>query len=83
MIFKYWVEFDEDGEIKALHKFKSGCETACKEYVVKLIPISRKNEELVKNADKAAEAAKRIVKGIKKLDIEVHKAVKDLRRLKI
>ena len=83
MILKYWVEFDEEGEIKALHKFKSGCETVCKEYIVKLIPISRKNEELAKNADRAAESAKRIVSGIKKLDTEIHKAVKDLRRLKI
>lgn len=83
MIFKYWIEFDEDGEIKALHKSKYECETTCKEYIVKLIPIDRKNEEMVKNVDKAAEAAKRIVSGIKKLDTEVHKAVKDLRRLKI
>ncbi len=83
MIFKYWVEFDEAGEIKVLHKFKDACKVPCKEYIVKLIPISRKNEELAKNADKAAESAKCIVKGIKKLDTEIHKAIKDLRRLKI
>ena len=80
MIFKYWVEFDEDGEIKALHKSDH---KDCKEYIVKLIPIDRKNEELTKNADKATESAKRVVAGIKKLDTEVHKAIKDLRRLKI
>ena len=83
MIFKYWIEFDEDGEIKALHKFKYECETPCKEYVVKLIPIDRKNEELTESADEAAKSAKRIVKGIKRLDTEVHKAIKDLRRFKI
>lgn len=83
MIFKYWVEFDKEGEIKALYKSKDGCETPCKEYIVKLIPINRKNEELTKNADKAAESAKRVVVGLKKLDTEVHKAIKDLRRLKI
>lgn len=83
MIFKYWVEFDEDGEIKVLHKSKSECKATCKEYIVKLIPINRKNEELTKNANKAAESAKRVVVGIKKLDTEVHKAIKDLRRLKI
>jgi len=83
MIFKYWITFDEDGEIKELYKSKDECKTGCKEYIVKLIPISRKNESLAKSADKAAESAKRIVSGIKKLDIEVHKAIKDLRRLKI
>lgn len=83
MIFKYWVEFDEDGEIKTLHKFKSECASTCKEYIVKLIPIDRTNEELTKNAEEAAESAKRIVKGIKRLDTEVHKVVRDLRRIKI
>jgi hypothetical protein len=83
MIFKYWIEFDEEGEIKAFYKSKYECKVPCKEYVVKLIPIDRKNEELTKNAAKAAESAKRIVSGIKKLDTEVHKAIKDLRRLKI
>ena len=83
MIFKYWIEFDEDGEIKTFHKSKYKCETECKEYIVKLILINRKNEELVESADKAVVSAKRVVDGIKKLDTEVHKAVKNLRRLKI
>ena len=83
MIFKYWVEFDKDGGIKVLHRSKDECETSCKEYIVKLIPIDRKNEELTKSAEEAAESAKRIVKGIKKLDTEVHKVIKDLRRFKI
>ena len=83
MIFKYWVEFDDDGEIKVLYKSKSECKVPCKEYVVKLIPIDRKNEELTESADEAAKSAKRIVKGIKRLDTEVHKAIKDLRRFKI
>lgn len=83
MLFKYWIEFDKDGEIKTFHKSKYKCGTSCKEYIVKLIPIDRKNEELVKSADKAAASTKRVVSEIKKLDTEVHKAVKDLRRLKI
>ena len=83
MLFKYWIEFDEDGEIKELYKSKYECKVPCKEYIVKLIPINRKNEELTKGADEAAESAKRIVKGFKKLVTEVHKAIKDLRRLKI
>jgi len=83
MLFKYWIEFDEDGEIKTFYKSKYECEVPCEEYIVKLIPIDRKNEELAKEADKATESAKRVVSGIKKLDTEVHKAIKDLRRLKI
>ena len=83
MLFKYWIEFDEAGEIKTFHKSKYKCGTACKEYIVKLIPIDRKQEELAENTDKVVESAKHIVKGIKRLDTEVHKAVKDLRRLKI
>ena len=83
MLFKYWVEFDKDGEIKAFHKSKYKCGTSCKEYIVKLIPIDRKQEELVESTGKAVESAKHIIKGIKRLDTEVHKAVKDLRRLKI
>ena len=83
MIFKYWIEFDEDGEIKAFYKSKYECEVLCKEYIVKLIPIDRKNEELTESADEAVRSAKQVVKGVKKLDTEVHKAIKDLRRLKI
>lgn len=82
MIFKYWIEFDEEGEIKAFHKSKYECKAPCKEYVVKLIPINRKNEELTKSADEAAKSAKRVVKGIKKLDSEISKTLKDLRRIK-
>lgn len=83
MLFKYWIEFDEDGDIKSFHKSKYECEVPCKEYIVKLIPIDRKNEELVNQADKATESAKRISKGIKKLDSEISKTLKDLRRIKI
>lgn len=83
MLFKYWIEFDEDGDIKSFHKSKYECENPCKEYIVKLIPIDRKHEELAKEADKVAESAKRISRGFKKLDTEVHKAVKDLRRIRI
>jgi len=83
MLFKYWIEFDEDGDIKSFHKSKYECDNPCKEYIVKLIPIDRKNEELTKEIDKSVESAKRIAGGIKKLDTEVHKAIKDLRRIRI
>jgi len=45
--------------------------------------VDRKNEELIENIDQTTKAAQEAVKGIKKLETEVHKAIKDLRRLKI
>jgi len=83
MLFKYWIDFDGDGEIKTFYKSKSDCKVPCKEYIVKLIPVDRKNEELIENIDQTTKAAQEAVKGIKKLETEVHKAIKDLRRLKI
>lgn len=83
MLFKYWIEFDENGEIKTFYKSKYECKVPCKEYIVKLIPVNRKHEELVKNIDKATASAKQAAINFKKLDTEVNKAVKDLRRLKI
>lgn len=43
-VFKYWVEFDEDGEIKTFYKSKRDCKGICEEFVVKLIPIEREND---------------------------------------
>jgi hypothetical protein len=63
MLFKYWIEFDEDGEIKELYKSKYECKVPCKEYIVKLIPIDRKNEELTKNAEEAAESEEKQDRG--------------------
>lgn len=82
MIFKYWIAFDDAGAIKSFHKSKYECKNPCKEYIVKLIPIDRKSEELIKNKDKSTESAKRIVKGLKKFDSELNKTIKDLRRIK-
>jgi hypothetical protein len=83
MIFKYWVEFDSAGEIKAFYKSKSECESPCKEYVVKLIPIDRNTERLIKDMDQTAEAVEKAAKGFKKLDTEVNKTIRELRRFKI
>jgi hypothetical protein len=83
MTFKYWVEFDEDGEIKALYKSKDECVSSCKEYIVKLIPIVRNNYELTKKIDKATKSAKHIVKGMREMDSEIQKTIKDLRRFSI
>ena len=80
MIFKYWVEFDDDGEIVELHKSKHD---ECKEYIVKLIPIDRKIEELNEKADEFVKSAEKASQSIKKFRTEFEKTTKDLRRIKI
>lgn len=82
MIFKYWVEFDEEGGIAELHKSKAGCK-GCKEYIVKLIPIDRKAEELNKKADEFVKSAEKASQSLKKFRTEFEKTTKDLRRIKI
>jgi len=89
MIFKYWVEFDDEGEIKAFYKNKYDCKTECFEYIVKLIPIDR-NEELVKFTDELSDKVDQFVKEVedlkplhKKFDTEVNKLVNQLKKRKI
>ena len=77
--FKYWVEFDGDGEIKSLHKNKYDCESPCEEYVVKLVPIKRDiTKELTTSVDKFA---KELTRKSKVLDTEFKKAIKNVRRV--
>jgi len=72
--FKYWIEFDEDGEIKAFHKNKYSCESECNEYVVKLIPIQRSaDKEIAEGIDKFS---KEITHQYKLLDSELKKSIK-------
>jgi len=44
LIFKYWVKFDENGEISHFYKDKPEGIEGCSEYLVKLIPIDRTKE---------------------------------------
>jgi len=75
--FKYWVEFDEDGEIKSLHKSKYVCTSPCEEYIVKLIPIQR---DVTKEVEKALKkTVKTIETSTKKLDTEFKKVLKDVK----
>lgn len=76
MIFKYFVEFDNNGEIKALHRNER---KGCKEYIVKLIPIEREKDL----TDKAKEAADEILRGSKKFRSEIEKISRDLRRIRL
>lgn len=80
MIFRYWVEFDGEGEIKSLHRSK---EPNCKEYIVKLIPIDRQKEKLDEQANKLVKDIEGASRGTKKLSTELEKLIKQARRFKI
>ena len=80
MIFKYFVEFDNDGEIKALYRDKV---KGAKEYIVKLIPIERSEKELSGLDKKVLKSAEEVLKGTKKFRREIDKVTRDLRRIRI
>ena len=76
MIFRYWVEFDVDGEIKSLHLDK---QEDCKEYIVKLMPIDRVQESTEELEKSIMESKHKF----KKFSTELEKVTKGLRRIKI
>jgi hypothetical protein len=78
MIFRYFVSFDENGEIKALYKSKASCEEPCEEYVIKLIPIKRDLSEVV---DEFSVSVEDFSKDLKKTTSELHKVIKQARRI--
>ena len=80
MIFKYFVEFDKDGEIKALHKDKV---KGAKEYIVKLIPIERSEKELEELGKNALQSAEEVLKGTKKFRREIDRLTREARRIRI
>jgi len=86
MIGRYWVEFDDEGDIKSVHKNKYDCESPCEEYVVKLIPISRTEtqlEELDRQAVDLERSGKKIQLNTNKLKTEIEKLSRDTRRIKL
>jgi len=82
MLFKYFIEFDDLGGIKKFCKSKKGCKDG-KEYIVKLIPIDRRQEELKQKAAKFGKIADKLLFDTKKFDTELNKMLKDLRRKRI
>ncbi len=76
VIFRYWVEFDDEGEIKSLHKSNK---EGCKEYIVKLITIDRMQEAHEELEKSILESKYKF----KKFSTELEKAAKDLRRIRI
>jgi len=81
MLFKYFVEFDDIGEIKKFSKSKEECKD-CKEYIVKLMLIDRRREDAEQVADKFGKAADKLLSNAKKFDTELNKVLKGLRRIK-
>jgi NADP-dependent 3-hydroxy acid dehydrogenase YdfG len=53
------------------------------EYLVKLISIDRRQEELEQKADEFGKAADKLLSNTKKFDTELNKMLKDLRRKRI
>jgi len=82
MLFRYWIEFDEEGDICGLYRDKPSF--PCKEYLLKLIPVERSavkdiekaSKELTSNVTKATTHSKR-------LQSELNKVIKELRRIKL
>jgi len=86
MLFKYWIEFDESGEILNLFKSKSDCaDKNCKEYIVKLIEINRSDEcigKFEKESSKFLESVEEFTKGIKSVNTELEKTLDKVRKIK-
>jgi hypothetical protein len=82
VLFKYFIEFDDSGGIKNFHESQEECKN-CKEYLVKLISIDRRQEELEQKADEFGKAADKLLSNTKKFDTELNKMLKDLRRKRI
>ena len=82
--FKYWVEFDEEGGIKALHKSKYECEDECKEYLIKLIPIKR--DHLVEKSEKISKelesSTNKLKVETKRFETELSKTIKAMKGFK-
>jgi len=76
MIFRYWVEFDDEGTIKSLYVDK---QEGCEEYIVKLIPIDRVQESTEELEKSIMESKHKF----KKFSTELEKITKGLRRIKI
>lgn len=78
MIFKYFVMFDEGGDIGCMCNSKpTDCSEDCNEYIVKLTPIER--SEVSEVVDNFTDSVNRFHSKSNKLISEMSKAVK-LRR---
>lgn len=87
MVFRYWVEFDEFGNISGLYSHKEDCVGECQEYLVKLIPIHRANEQenslkdLIDGTDSFSKEIQKLTRTSKRMTTELDKVIKKKIRL--
>ena len=79
MVFKYFIEFDDDGEVGCLCKTKpKECLTECGEYIVKLTLIERSITDKI--SDKLTESVNSLHAEAGKLTSEMKKVSGKIRR---
>lgn len=78
MIFRYFISFDDEGEINGIYKAKHLCSGPCEEFIVKLIPIKRELSEVV---DDFSVSVDDFSEGLKKTTSELKKVIKQARRI--
>lgn len=79
MIFKYFISFDEEGEVGCFCKERpTDCSEKCDEYIVKLTKIERSNAE--KSIDKFINSTSCLNDEANKLTSEIKKVRGKLRR---
>ena len=77
LAFKYWISFDDEGEIKSFYKSKYDSKEPCQEFIVRLIPIERDvNAEINRAVDEVEHEAKKTQNSLKNLDTEFKKVIK-------
>ena len=82
MIYKYWVTYDEDGEVEGLYKDKVKGAVEC---IVKIVPIGRfesKVKEVTDEYDKFLSELIEMSSDTKKFSTEIQKLTRDLRRIR-
>lgn len=81
MLFKYFVKFDEEGEIACFCKNKPlDCSETCTEYIVKLIQIERASSQtgsnLTKSVNNLGNEADKLTSEIKKVRNKLRRSFK-------
>lgn len=82
MIYKYWVTYDENGEVEGLYKDKVKDAVEC---IVKIVPINRldsKVQEVTDEYDKFLKELIEMSSDTKKFSTEIQKLTRGLRRIK-
>jgi len=80
VICRYWISFDEEGEIKSFYKNKYDAKEPCQEFIVKLIPIERDVSTDINNSINGIEkSAKKAIKSLDSLDTEFKKTIRGLK----